>query len=140
MRSGLVATLTRRTGDLAALVIAAALMVVSAIDHIHLWDIAYRHVATLGPLFLVQAIAGIVLAVVIVASRLAAAVLAGAVLMVGTIGGFIIADTVGLFGFTLPEVTSWAYLALSTEGVSTIILVTVLVRHMQRSGLAPTAG
>ena len=58
-----------RRGDVAALgavVAAAVLMVCSGLIHIHLWDIAYRHVATLGPLFLVQAVAALVSAVVLV--------------------------------------------------------------------------
>jgi hypothetical protein len=135
--------LTTRTGDLIAVVLAAVLMVISGIDHIHLWDIAYRHVATLGPLFLVQAIAALVFAVLIVATRLVIALLASALLMVGTIGGFILAATVGIFGFKLPEVTNYAYLALSTEGLSTVILVVAAARAVRTASseaVVPTAG
>jgi hypothetical protein len=140
MAKRLVEALVQRTSDLVALVVAGALMVVSGVDHIHLWDIAYRHVATLGPLFLVQAIAAIVLAIVLVATRVVGAALASALLMIGTIGGFIIADTVGLFGFKLPVVTNFAYLALSTEGVSTVILLAVVARQLRAARVAPSAG
>jgi hypothetical protein len=119
----------RDTAGIAAVLVAAALMVVSGLVHVHLWDIAYRHVATLGPLFVVQAVAALVAAVVLAITRLLVVGLAAALLMIGTIVGFVLAATVGIFGFTLPEVTGWAYLALATELLSTAILATVLVRQ-----------
>jgi hypothetical protein len=118
-----------RTGDIVAVLLAAVLMVVSGVVHLHLWDIAYRHVATLGPLFLVQTIAALVGAVVLAVTRLVIVMIGSALLMVGTMVGFVLADTVGIFGFTLPEVTSWAYLALGSELFCTAILLAVLVRH-----------
>ncbi len=87
-------------------------MICSGLIHIHLWDIAYRHVATLGPLFLVQAVAALVLAVVLVATRVVVVALGCVALMLGTMVGFVLADTVGIFGFKLPVVTGWAYEAL----------------------------
>jgi hypothetical protein len=128
-----------RKGDglaLGAVVAAAILMILSALIHIHLWDIAYRHVATLGPLFLVQAIAALVLAVALVGTRVAAVALACIVLMLGTVVGFILADTVGIFGFTLPAVTGWAYEALITELASSVVLAVVVLRSWMawRSG------
>ena len=53
--------------------------------------------------------------------------LACIVLMLGTVVGFILADTVGIFGFTLPAVTGWAYEALIAELLSAVVLA-VLVR------------
>ena len=103
-------------------VLSGLLMLVSGFVHVHLWDIAYRHVATLGPLFLVQAIAALVLAVLLVTTRRAALVLASLGLMAGTIVGFILVLTVGLFGFTLHEVTNYAVVAVSVEGVAVVCL------------------
>ncbi|HEX4434342.1 MAG TPA: hypothetical protein VH012_05905 [Acidimicrobiales bacterium] len=125
------APVTGRRNDVAALVAvvaAAVLMICSGLIHIHLWDIAYRHVATLGPLFLVQAIAALVLAVVLVAARVVVAALACIVLMLGTVVGFILADTVGIFGFTLPAVTGWAYEALVSELLSAVLLAVLVLR------------
>ena len=113
---------------LVAVVAAAVLMLCSGSIHIHLWDIAYRHVATLGPLFLVQAVAALVFAVVLVVTRVVAVALACMALMLGTLVGFILADTVGLFGFTLPVVTGWAYEALVTELASAVVLAVLVVR------------
>src|SRR5580700_9966458 len=125
--------LTQRSGDVVPVLAAAALMIVSGLVHVHLWDIAYRHVATLGPLFLVQAIAALVGAVFLAATRLALVMVGSALLMLGTIVGFILAATVGIFGFTLPEVTSWAYWALFSEAISAGLLAVASVRLYQRT-------
>lgn len=129
--------LTQRTADAPALLVAAALMITSGVVHLHLWDIAYRHVATLGPLFLVQTIAALVAAVVLATTRLVIILLGSAALMLGTVVGFLLADTVGLFGFTLPEVTQWAYLALASELLSVAIVATVLFRHFRHPSASP---
>jgi hypothetical protein len=130
--------LTQRSGDVVPVLAAAALMIVSGLVHVHLWDIAYRHVATLGPLFLVQAIAALVGAVLLAATRLAVVMAGSALLMLGTIVGFILAATVGIFGFKLPEVTAWAYWALISEALSAALLIAVLVRLQQRTRTTST--
>jgi hypothetical protein len=117
-----------RPAEVAAVLVSAVLMVVSALVHIHLWDIAYRHVATLGPLFLVQAVAALVAAVALAATRWPIVAAGSALLMAGTVVGFVIAATVGLFGFKLPSVTGWADLALATEVVSAGALAAVVLR------------
>ena len=102
--------------------LSAALMLVSGLVHVHLWDIAYRHVATLGPLFLVQAISALVLAVLLATTRRGALVVAALGLMAGTIVGFILVLTVGLFGFTLHEITNYAVIAVVVEGLAFFLL------------------
>jgi hypothetical protein len=129
--SWLRATVAGRRGDavaLTAVLVAAALMICSGLIHLHLWDIAYRHVATLGPLFMVQAAAALVLAVVLVATRVVVVALGCVALMLGTMVGFILADTVGIFGFKLPVVTGWAYEALVAELLSSLVLAVLVVR------------
>jgi hypothetical protein len=123
---------------LGAVVAAAILMICSGLIHIHLWDIAYRHVATLGPLFLVQAIAALAFAVVLAVVRVVVVALASMVLMLGTVVGFIMADTVGIFGFTLPALTGWAYEALITEVVGAVVLAALVVRSW-RAAAKPAA-
>ncbi len=125
------ATMAGRRGDpvaLGAVLAAAILMICSGLIHIHLWDIAYRHVATLGPLFMVQAVAALVLAVVLVVTRVVVVALGCVALMLGTTVGFILADTVGIFGFTLPVVTGWAYESLVAELLSSLVLAVLVVR------------
>src|ERR1017187_1651453 len=78
---------------------AAALMVVSGYIHLHLWDIAYRHIATIGPLFVVQGVAAFVIAVGTAVIRRVWTALIGAGAMIATVAGFLISVNYGLFGF-----------------------------------------
>jgi hypothetical protein len=107
-------------------------MLVSGFVHVHLWDIAYRHVATLGPLFLVQAIAALVLAVLLALTRRGAVVVAALGLMAGTIVGFILVLTVGLFGFTLHEITNYAVIAVVVEGLAVVLLAAAGLQLLRR--------
>jgi hypothetical protein len=108
-----------------ALVILAALLVVSSgAIHFYLWDIAYRHVATLGPLFLVQGISAVIVAVALVLLRWGVVVVAALGLMVGTLIGFVLVLTTGLFGFKLGFVSGWATLTTVAECLATVVLVT----------------
>jgi hypothetical protein len=110
------------TVPLAATWLGAALVLVSGLVHLHLWDIAYRHVATLGPLFLTQFVLSVLGAVALVALRREIVVLAVAALMAGTLVGFVLALTTGLFGFKLGFVSGWADLALACEGGAVVLL------------------
>ncbi|HEY1619074.1 MAG TPA: hypothetical protein VGG25_15745 [Streptosporangiaceae bacterium] len=118
-------------------VIDGGLMVTSGLIHLHLWDIAYRNVATLGPLFLVQAIAALVLAVAIVATRHILVVAAGLALVAGTIIGFFLARSVGLFGFKLTFTSGLASTVLVVEFVAVVTLAltaALLLRRRQAAG------
>jgi hypothetical protein len=93
----------------------AALLAAAGLIHLNLWDTAYRHVKTLGPLFLVQVIAAIVIAIAVLATRHVLAVAAAGLLMAGTIVGFIVVRTHGLFGFRLGFTSGEAWAVLFTE-------------------------
>jgi hypothetical protein len=107
--------------------LASVLLIVSGAVHLHLWGIAYRHVATLGPLFLVQGAATIVVAVGLAVLRTGVLILAGLGLVVGTLIGFILVLNVGLFGFTLHTVTGWAVLSTVVESVAVVVLLLAAV-------------
>lgn len=68
--------------------------------HLHLWQIGYRHVPSIGPLFLSAAIGAPVVAAALLLrpSRLFGVV--GFGLAVGILGGLVVSVNVGLFGFT----------------------------------------
>jgi hypothetical protein len=100
----------------------AGLMVASGLIHLHLWDIAYRHVRTLDVLFLVQVIAALLLAVAPVVTRQLLAVTASFVLMAGTIVGIILARTVGIFGFKLGFSSGLANTVLDIEIAAVVLL------------------
>ena len=68
--------------------------------HLHLWQIGYRHIPSIGPLFLAAAIGALVIAAALLLrpSRLLGVV--GFGLAAGILGGLVVSVNVGLFGFT----------------------------------------
>jgi hypothetical protein len=100
----------------------AGLLVASGLIHLHLWDIAYRHVKTLDVLFLVQVVACLLLALLLLVTRHLLVVAAAWLLMAGTIVGFILARTVGIFGFKLTFSTGLANTVLIVEAAALIML------------------
>jgi hypothetical protein len=113
----------------------AGLLVASGLIHLHLWDIAYRHVKTLDVLFLVQVIACLLLALTLLITRHLLAVAASWLLMAGTIVGFILARTVGIFGFKLMFSSGLANTVLIVEAAALIMLaVTWLVMRRAARG------
>lgn len=109
------------------LVCDAGLLVTSGLIHLHLWNEAYKNVATLDWLFLVQVVTCFVLALALLVTRLAAVVVASLLLMAGTAVGFAFAATVGIFGFTIPAstgVTSLAVTVLVVEMIAVVLLAT----------------
>jgi hypothetical protein len=111
----------------------AGLMIASGLIHLHLWDIAYRHVKTLDQLFLVQVAACVVLAVALLLTRRLIVVLASLLLMAGTIVGFLLARSVGIFGFKLTFTSGLANTVLVIE-VAAVILLAITGWLMLPSG------
>jgi hypothetical protein len=108
-----------------AVVVGAALVATTGAIHLHLWASGYRTIPTIGPLFLFQGIAGAALAVVLVAWRRLAAVVAAAGFMVATIGGLLLSVYVGLFGFTDTLSAPFAGLSIGVECAGTVVLALV---------------
>jgi hypothetical protein len=70
--------------------------------HLDLWLDGYRTIDVIGPAFLLNAIAGFGLAILLLVSPrplLLGVAALGAVAALGTLGGLLLASTVGLFGF-----------------------------------------
>ncbi len=111
----------------------AGLMIASGLIHLHLWDIAYRHVKTLDQLFLVQVVAALVLALALLVSRHVLVVLASLLLMAGTIVGFLLARSVGIFGFKLTFTSGLANTVLIIE-IAAVILLAITALAMRRAG------
>ena len=102
--------------------IGALLLVLSAIIHIHLWSQSYQHIPTIGPLFLIQGIAGIVLAVTVAVLRQPAILIGAALFAIGTIGGLLLSVYVGLFGFRDSLSAPYAAMSLIFEAVAFAVL------------------
>ena len=101
----------------------AALLVTSGLIHLHLWDIAYRNVGTLDVLFLVQTALCILVALALLITRHLLVVLGAAALMAGTIVGFVLARSVGIFGFHLTFSSGLAWTVLIVEGAGVVMLL-----------------
>ena len=106
---------------LTLMVLTALAVAASGAIHLYLWDIAYHHVATLGPLFLVQAFSAFIVAVALIGVRRVLVLACAFVLMLGTLIGFVLVLTTGLFGFKLGFVSGWAYLTMSAECAAVVL-------------------
>jgi hypothetical protein len=100
----------------------AALMVWSGVIHLQLWSDGYRSISVIGPLFLIQGIGGIALAVVLAVFRRVALMAAGAVLMAATAAGLLLSAGIGLFGFTESLAVPYAMSSLVVEFASAAVL------------------
>jgi hypothetical protein len=101
----------------------AGFLVWSGVIHLELWADGYKDISVIGPLFLVQGIAGIVLAVAIVAFRWLALLVAGAVAGVATAVGLLLTVYVGLFGYTESLTVPYAVLSLAVEFTAAFVLL-----------------
>ena len=110
-------------------ILAAAGVLVSAAVHLYLWFDVFRHTAVVGPAFMLNAVGGAVIAVLLVMWRhwipLVLAIGFGAC----TLGAFVIAATVGLFGVH-EYWTGWAvWTAAASEVVAIVAAGTVLLQE-----------
>lgn len=73
-------------------------VLVSGVVHLWLWYDGYRDVAVIGPLFLLNAVAGVVIAGAVLTWRHWIPLLLAAGFGAATLGAFLLSTTVGLFG------------------------------------------
>jgi hypothetical protein len=137
-RPGALQSRTARWTVLALAGIGAGFLVWSAVIHLELWGDGYRDISVIGPLFLVQGIGCIILAVAIVAFRWLALLAAGAVAGVATAVGLLLTVHVGLFGYTESLSVPYATLSLAVEFTAAFVLLlaTALLALAPRGGQA----
>ena len=116
----------------------AAALAGSAAIHFHLWSTGYRHLHIIGPLFLLQAIGGVLLAVAVAALRQPVVAAAGALFAAGTVVGLIVSVEIGLFGFRDSYAAPYATLSLVAEGAAFVLLGAAAVLALRPS--APAGG
>ena len=78
--------------------LAAAGVLVSALVHLQLWWQGFRVIDVVGPLFLVNAVAGVAITVAVLVWRHWLALLAAAGFAAATLTAFVLSTTVGFFG------------------------------------------
>jgi hypothetical protein len=107
----------------------AALLAWIGYIHLHLWLEGYRHIPTNGPLFLLDAAAGFILAAVVLAWPRPLAGLLAAGYTAATLGALIVSLSVGLFGFRESISASYVTESLVIETITVLALLgwTVLV-------------
>jgi hypothetical protein len=125
-------TITRRrpgTGVLWTLrVLGALLLAGMGWIHLHLWLDGYRSIDVIGPAFLLNTIAGFGLAALLLVTPralLAWVAALGALTALGTLGGLVVATTVGLFGFKESTDAALWWESLWVE-VATVVVLTAL--------------
>ena len=91
--------------------------------HLQLWREGYRDIPTVGALFLADAVAGFVLAAVLLVWPRPLAGLVGAGFMASTLGGLIVSLNFGLFGFRESSGASFVTEAIILESVGTAALL-----------------
>jgi hypothetical protein len=110
--------------------IAAAAVLVSAYVHLKEWLDGFRHVHVIGPLFIVNVVAGVVIAVLLVTWRHWVAPFLAAGFGASTLGGFVIAAQWGLFGDHEKWQGPYVWTAAASEAVA--ILAGVYLLAAQR--------
>ena len=126
------------TSQLRLRISGAVLLAVSAGIHLDLYLTGYRKIPTIGWLFLLQVIVGFMLtiAALVTRSRLAAA--ASAALALSTLGAYLLAVWIGLFGFK--EIRTRAGLAaglIEVAAFATLALAAVVTANSGRHAAAP---
>jgi hypothetical protein len=111
-----------RAATVVAIGLGAAMVAASAVIHLHLWLAGYRHIHLIGPLFVAQAIAGLVLAVVLAGYRRVLVIAAGVLYLGGSIVALLISATVGFLGLHDGLGVPWAGASLATEVIGLLAL------------------
>ncbi len=104
-------------------VLGAAAVAMSASIHLHLWLDGYSGIATIGPLFLLQAIAGSTLAVATLSLRRPTIAVAAASYLLATMVGFLLSVNLGLFGFQDSWSAPLATPAFADEAAGIVLLL-----------------
>jgi hypothetical protein len=105
----------------------AALLVWSGVIHLQLWSDGYRDIPVIGPLFGIQGIASIVLALTLVVFRRVVLLAAGAVLLAATAVGLLLSAGIGLFGYTESLAVPYAGTSLVVEFTGAAVLLVAAV-------------
>lgn len=113
----------------------AAMLVWAAVIHLELWSDGYKDISVIGPLFLVQGVACIVLALALVLLRWLGLLAAGAVALVATAVGLLLSVHIALFGFRESLTVPYAKLSLFVEfGGAAALAIAAVIAAAARPG------
>lgn len=100
-------------------ILASAGVLVSAAVHLYLWFDGVRHQHVIGPAFMFNAVAGVMIALLLVLWRNWAPPLLAIGFGASTLGAFVISATVGLFGIN----AHWSGGLVWTAAVSELVAI-----------------
>lgn len=121
----------------------AALLIATAVIHLRLYSQGYSTVPKIGPLFLLNGVAGCLLAGAVLLTwgrllRLAAA--AAALFELGTLGGLFLSTVHGLFGFRESSRVEFYWLSVWVEVAGTVVLAALALAGDRRRIPARSSG
>lgn len=117
--------------------VTASAVLVSGLVHLWLWFDGFAEIDVIGPLFLLNAVAGVVIAAVTVAWRHWLPLLASVGFGAATLGAFVVSTTVGLFGVQERWVGAPVWIAAVSEALAVVAggLALVTESRGSRSGV-----
>jgi hypothetical protein len=116
--------------------VTAAAVLVSAAVHLYLWFDVFSGKAVIGPAFLLNAAGGLVIAVLVVRWRHWLPALLALGFGVSTLGAFVVASTVGLFGVH----EHWIGWPVWTAAVSEVVAIVGGALLLSRSPATDSGG
>ena len=122
-RPGALESQAARLAVLALTATGAGFLVWSGVIHLQLWSDGYKDISVIGPLFLVQGIASILIGVAIAALRWLALLVVGAGAGVATAVGLLLTVYVGLFNYKESLSVPYATLSLAVEFTAAFVLL-----------------
>ena len=107
-------------------------VLVSAAVHLGLWFDGYRDIELIGPLFMLNAVAGFVITVAVLVWRHWLPVLAATGFGAATLLAFLLSATVGLGPIQAQTLRTWEIVSGVAEIVSVVVGLALLARSLQR--------
>jgi hypothetical protein len=90
--------------------------------HLHLWQAGYRHIPTIGPLFLAAMVSTLAVAAALLVRPSRLIGLLGFGVVAGILAGLIVSDNFGLFGFTESLSAPFAVESIVLESAAAVTL------------------
>jgi hypothetical protein len=103
------------------------LLVWSGIIHVRLWADGYRDISVIGPLFIIQGVGSIVIALALGIFRRLVLLAAGAVTLAATAVGLLLSVHIGLFGYRESLAVPYAQTSLVVEFAGAAVLLAAAV-------------
>jgi hypothetical protein len=119
---------------------AAALVLANGAVHLDLYVREYHRIDIIGPLFLINAAAAVVIAAVLVAKPQGAFAVAALIFSVFTLGAFVLSRSTGLFGFSESDFDAKALLATVAETGAVVVVAAWFAATRPKPGAAAVIG